>query len=325
MNRVYFLNNKDRIKFFRRIKDSEISWKKIAEILKTSRSMIDHYRIGRLHIPENRFIALMEMIPKDERGYFSERVKKKKDNWGQIIGGKKAYKINKKKFDLGRKKGAKARKDVLKYVFDININLSENLCEFIGAIIGDGFTNKYTNFYQTQITGDNLLDFDYYHNKLKPICENLFNIPPKITKKRGWIRLNIYSKCLFEMLTKRFDIPAGKKCYTITIPNEILKSEDKFIKATLRGMFNTDGGIGFDKRKRYKKPYVRVNYTSTSPALMNQIHNLLEGYKIPHSIHKKNDSSAKQIQINGEKNVRLFLKNIGFSNPRHLKKIRYLL
>ncbi|GAH49169.1 unnamed protein product, partial [marine sediment metagenome] len=228
MDRIYFLDKKDRIKFFETIKKPNISWRKIAEKIYANRSMLDFYRNGRLHIPEDRFKLLIELIPERERQFFLKKIGKKKSNWGQIIGGKNAYKINKKKFDLGRKKGAKARKDILKYVFDININLSENLCEFIGAIIGDGFTNKYTNFYQTQITGDNLLDSDYYHNKLKPICENLFNISPKITKKGGWIRLNIYSKNLFEMLTKRFDIPAGKKCYTITIPNEILKSEERF-------------------------------------------------------------------------------------------------
>lgn len=322
MDRIYFVDKEDRIGFFEAIKKPNISWRKIAESINTNRSMLDLYRRGKLSIPENRFKVLIELIPERERQFFLKKMGKKRSNWGQVIGGKRAYKVNKKKFDEGRKK---ARKDVLKYIFDINMDLNEDLCEFIGAIIGDGFTNKYTNFYQTQITGDNLFDSNYYHNKLKPICQNIFNISPKITKKRGWIRLNIYSKMLFEMLTKRFDIPAGKKCYTVTIPDEILKSEDKFIKATLRGMFDTDGGIGIDKREIYKKPYIRVNYTSSSPVLIDQIHKILKGYKINHSVHKKNDAPAKQIQINGEKNVQLFLKKIGFSNPRHLNKVKHLL
>ena len=61
--------------------------------------------------------------------------------------------------------------------------LSEELCEFVGAVIGDGFTNVYGHLYQTQITGDKVLDFKYYFDRLKPICEKIFNITPKILQK----------------------------------------------------------------------------------------------------------------------------------------------
>lgn len=325
MKRVYFLYREDRDKFFDKIRVSKKSWNKVASYLGTNRSMIESYRSGKLSLPFNRFSLLLTLFTEEDKEYFNSKIKERESNWGQKIGGKRAYKINKEKFDMGRKKGAMASKDNIKYNFNINIPLSIDLCEFIGAIIGDGFTNKYNNFYQTQITGDKHLDLEYYHKVLKPICEKLFSITPKIVERSGGLRLNMYSKRLFEMLTNRFHIPAGKKCYSVKIPEEILKSEEKFVNATLRGMFDTDGGIGLDKRKTYKKPYIRINYTSTSISLINQIHNLLEEYKIPHSVNKKNDSSAKQIQINGEKNVKLFLKEIGFSNPRHLNKVRYLL
>jgi hypothetical protein len=92
-------------------------------------------------------------------------------------------------------------------------------------------------------------------------------------------------------------------------------------------MFNADGGIGWDKRKSYKKPYIRVNYTSSSMGLINQIHEIFSRMEILHSTHTKLNpiNKAKMIQINGESNVRKFIKNIGFSNPRHLNKIRHLI
>ena len=152
----------------------------------------------------------------------------------------------------------------------------------------------------------------------------LFNISPKITVIASGMYVNLYSKRVFELLTKRFNIPAGIKCYTVEIPKEILNSSQIMINYTLRGMFNADGGVGFDKRHSYKKPYVRINYTSTSHRLISQIHDILQKYKISHSIHGKKDCKAKQIQINGEKNVKLFIKKIGFSNPRQLKKLEYL-
>ena len=269
--------------------------------------MIDSYRKGNLSIPFEKFSLLMGLMKEEEdKDYFKNKVGEKESNWGQIIGGKNAYKINKDKFDEGRKKGSKASKDNVKYDFDVNIPLSKGLCEFIGAIIGDGFTNKYKNFYQTQITGDKKLDLGYYQKVLKTICEELFKITPKITEKDNVIRLNIYSKRLFEMLTKRFEIPAGKKCYSVKIPEEILKSKEEFINATLRGMFDTDGGIGLDKRKTYKKPYIRINYTSTSHNLIEQIHHILESYFIAHSVHKKMILSLNKFRLTVRKMFNYF-------------------
>jgi hypothetical protein len=93
--------------------------------------------------------------------------------------------------------------------------LSEELCEFLGVIIGDGCTNKYGNLYHTQTAGDKILDKRYYSNNLDLICRNVFNIRPKIVVRERGIYMNIYSKRLFEMLTGRFKIPAGKKCYSV--------------------------------------------------------------------------------------------------------------
>ncbi|MBS3081983.1 hypothetical protein J4416_03580 [Candidatus Pacearchaeota archaeon] len=197
----------------------------------------------------------------------------------------------------------------------------------MGVIIGDGCTNKYGRSYQTNISGDKILDLDYFSDILISISKNLFNIDPKIIVRPSGISINLYSKRLFEMLTKRFEIPRGIKCYTVKIPQEIIKPSKEMISATLRGMFNTDGGIGIDKRKTYKKPYIRINYTSASPILINQISNILKSCSIPHSIHTTNRShkhTAQQIQINGEKNVKSFINQIGFSNRRHTKKLDYL-
>lgn len=320
MDRIGFNDKIDRINFFNNVKtDSQLSWASLSKRLGTNRSMLDNYRRGNLLIPEDRFNLLLNLIKEDNQKNFLKKYSRKKENWGQIKGGKSAYRINQKKFELGRKRGGFS----VKYEFDVNQSLSEELCEFIGVVIGDGFTNKYGTLYQMQIAGDKELDKEYYINNLDKICVKLFNISPKITINDNGIRLNIYSKRLFEMLTKRFGIPAGVKSYTVKIPDEIISSEKKMIKSVLRGMFNTDGGVGFDKRKTYKNPYIRVNYTSASPVLISQLHDILAGFSIPHSIHTK--GNTEMIQINGEKNVKLFLSEIGFSNPRHLNKVAYLL
>ena len=106
MDRIYFSNNKDLNLFFKDIKeDSKLSWKKIAESMNTTKSMLENYRKRRLSMPEDRFIKLLQMISnEDGKNYFLALIKRKDKNWGQIIGGKKAYKMNKKAFEKGRKK-----------------------------------------------------------------------------------------------------------------------------------------------------------------------------------------------------------------------------
>lgn len=214
----------------------------------------------------------------------------------------------------------KTKRSHLKYNFNEDMELTTELCEFIGAIIGDGSLEKFPRTGRVQITGDRSLDKDYYINYLSNISKFLFNIPSRIYEKENTIRLNIYSKKLFEMMSQRFEIPPGKKAYTVIIPDEIFSSEMKFINATLRGIFDTDGGVSFDKRKIYKQPYIRINHTSASKGLIKQISKILWAQDINHSIHKKDNTYM--IQINGKRMVRLFVKKIDFSNNRHKDKIK---
>ena len=214
----------------------------------------------------------------------------------------------------------KTKRSNLKYNFDETMELTSELCEFVGAVIGDGSLEKFPRTGRIHITGDRVLDKSYYLDHLSEISKLLFNISPKIYEKENTLRLNIYSKKLFEMMHLRFTIPHGKKAYTVLIPDEILASKKKFINSTIRGVFDTDGGVSFDKRKIYKQPYIRLNHTSASKGLIKQISRVLWSYCINHSIHKKD--KTYMIQINGKRMVSSFVQKIGFSNKRHKDKIK---
>ncbi len=321
--RIYFRNSEDCFKFFEEARNSynAKSWRELAVFIKTKRSVLDKYRYRILCLPEDKFYTLLDLIDKDKKEHFLEAIERRNENWGRVLGGINSYKINKESFDTFRKIANKGRNGKLKYNFDINMPLSEELCEFIGVVIGDGCVGKYGTGYSIIITGDKNLDKNYYYNNLKKICGTIFNINPAIYLREDCIQLKIYSKRLFELLTLRFNFPSGKKAHTIAIPSEIYKNID-FLKFTLRGMFNTDGGVGYDKRKIYKYPYIRVNYSSASSSLINQIHDILIYFNINHSIHQR--ERTQMIQINGNKNVRQFISQIGFSNERHTDKLKYL-
>ncbi|HLC72869.1 MAG TPA: LAGLIDADG family homing endonuclease [Candidatus Nanoarchaeia archaeon] len=315
-----FKNAVARSSFFNDIKlTTSLSWKNLARIIQTNRSMLDNYRNGKLCISENRFLILLNLLTFEQQQLFLQEILYKSKNWGQRLGGLITSKKYPNNINRIRHLASTSKKNYVKYEFNITMSLSEKLCEFVGAVIGDGFTNQYGGAYEMQITGDRILDKDYYFTRLKPICENLFHITPKITENKNGLRLTIYSKRLFQMLTQRFKIPAGVKAYTVAIPSEILLAGNNYLYATLRGMFDTDGGVGFDKREIYSKPYIRINYTSSSKQLIKQVSNILDQNNVPHSVHSK--TSAQMIQINGRNNTSQFMSKIGFSNKRHLDKI----
>ena len=76
------------------------------------------------------------------------------------------------------------------------IKLNEELCEFVGAFIGDGCIVQYNKSYQLQFTGDADLDLQYYTNVIKSYGYNLFNKEPIIKKafRGNAIRVNYNSK-----------------------------------------------------------------------------------------------------------------------------------
>lgn len=318
--RYYFKKQKERDSFFNEIRKSYFnSWKDMYNYLNVIRSKLEYYRNGKLTIHSEHFLKLLELLPKKRQGYFKTIIYKKSDNWGQVKGGKKTYDKYKYLFDKGRQKGLLKLKKRLKYDFDINLPLSEDLCEFLGAFTGDGFTNYYGCGYLIQFTGDSRFDLHYCENTLIPIAKSLFGVSPKIIKKGNILRLNIYSKKLFHLLTKRFNFPKGKKVYTVDIPTQILNSNKKFLSMFIRGILDTDGTIFFDKRKNYSKPYIRFGLYMANKDLVHKIHNFLLSLNIKSNLTHTRTKTG--IQINGFKNVKLLVNKIGFSNKRHLDKL----
>jgi len=119
----------------------------------------------------------------------------------------------------------------------------------------------------------------------------------------------------------RLKMKNGKKTFIITIPEEIIYSKDYgLINACIRGIFDTDGCVAFDKRKTYKKPYIRIILHMKSKDLIMQIYRILRRQDIKATI----TNNYEKIQINGSIECKKFIQKIGFSNPRHLNKIKQI-
>ena len=194
--------------------------------------------------------------------------------------------------------------------------ISPQLCELIGAIIGDG--NIYCGPpYYVEITGHPQLDKDYFESFLIPTITKELNYSPKLSLRWGARRIRINNKNFVDFLIG-MGIPYGKdKFRRVTIPDKILFSSHENLNSCIRGIFDTDGCAHFDMREAYKRPYIRIELHMQNRRLLLQIQDILKRNCVPATIPEKKET----MYINGCYNVRKYLENIGFRNQRHLNRI----
>ncbi|MBU0628807.1 MAG: hypothetical protein KKC75_06460 [Nanoarchaeota archaeon] len=315
--RVFFKNDNIRNEFFNKLKIQFGNWTKLRKQFNIYKSKLERIKNGIYSIKYSLFLNFLEYFNETDQKFFQQQIILKDRGWGRSKGGISTYKRHKYIFEKGRKIGSMQSR----YHFSINTPLTPQLCELIGAFIGDGFTNRYGNIYVIQFTGNSKLDKEYIVKTLKPIIKEISqDSSPIITEKDNTIRLTINSKEFHNLLTRRFGFVAGKKTYTVTIPNEIIDSGDKeLINRCIRGIFDTDGCVFRDKRKSYKLPYLRIALHMKSKNLVNQIHSLL----LNQGINSRITEDIDIIQINGVENCKKFIEKIGFSNKRHLDKLKF--
>lgn len=321
--RITFNSKENRDLFFRMCLDSLNfkTWNQLANFLKIRRSVLSKYRANKLTLPEDLYIKLSHKFNKDDKKFLLKNISFFEEGWGRIKAGKVTYSKYKHVFDEGRRKAIGViRKRAHK--FDMNLPLSEELAYFIGLFIGDGFTNKYGGYYLIQFTGSKG-EKQFYETLFSDYCEKIFGIIPRIRddKMSNAIRVNIYSIDLFNLITKRFRISAGRKSRNVLIPNEILNSEPTIIKSCIRGLYDAEGCVFFDKRKSYAKPYPRIDLHMSNLKLLKQVYDILIRFEIRCTLSAIKDTS--RIIIYGEEQIKKFINKIGFSNPKHLEKLEF--
>ena len=104
-----------------------------------------------------------------------------------------------------------------------DLEISVELCEFVGAIIGDGNLWTDGSRYRVELTGDPELDRAYYDYLSKISCGLFKKKPyPMRVHQRG-LRWRLQSKEAFSVFT-HLGLPVGKgKAHQFTIPSLILQ------------------------------------------------------------------------------------------------------
>lgn len=254
---------------------------------------------------------------------------KQKDNWGKIKGGKKTYKLILKEYGIdeikkrqinGGKKSAKMREE---NQIPINLDINNPLfLEFYGVLLGDGWLSKlkYKNkfIYLIGVSGNAKLDREFFHYLIKNI-KLLFdrNAYLKERPKYNSIEINFSHKALLQKIHKELGFPIGPKV-NLRVSNKIYSKGYEKMKHVIKGLFDTDGCVYFDKTPA-GKPYPCISIKQKAPILVQQISDLLlkEGFKIRREKWKE----VEQIKLKGSKQLNKWINEIGSSNPRNLNKL----
>lgn len=294
------------------------SLKELSIKIKRSKSTLENWFYNRTrYIPE-------KIIPKS----LIKNIKiidSQVDNWGTIKGGKKTYQILIEKYglkEIKRRQEKGLKNSLLKIkprdTFKININ-SPAFLEFYGILLGDGWLSSLSYQYKTKlnlwwigISGHSTLDKDYLM-EIKKYIEKVFERKATIKYKKNSKAMEIIfsHKQFILFMNKKLYFPIGKKNNLKIFSN--IASDWKKIKHVIRGIFDTDGSLYFDKTPS-KNPYPIISIHMNAPFLLNQIytHLLAQGFKVR---FRKNELILK-----GKKQLTKWMNEIGSNNSRHFLK-----
>lgn len=184
--------------------------------------------------------------------------------------------------------------------------LSPYLAEFVGIVVGDGYLTKYF----TNITLNSITEGDYALY-VTSLAKQLFpgaTVGILTRNGKNAIDVRIYSKAVVDFLRS---IGLSKDKH---IPVWI-RSNSSYEKACLRGLFDTEGSVGFKVYKGESEAclYKQLTFTNRNPLILQFVSSSLAklGYK-PTSASKKN------IYISNREDIGRFRKEIGFKNRKLL-------
>mgnify|MGYP001558440321 CR=1 FL=1 len=208
------------------------------------------------------------------------------------------------------------------------MKINNDIAELVGITIGDGCLSTKNEYV---VAGDINEEKDYYDEWVGKLLNQNVTIPlinQKVTPK-SYPKVGVYGFYLFNKKITNFFKSLGLKegsKINVKIPENLLKNKVK-IKRVLRGIFDTDGSLYFDKMNKYAKfntnPVIALG--STSKILINQIYNLLISLnfspikKKPY-LGKRDKNPMYRIALYRKNEIFRWINEIGFKNPKHITK-----
>lgn len=201
------------------------------------------------------------------------------------------------------------------------IRVNEELAEMIGAHIGDGSMGFYRNHPVISFFGHPKEDREYVR-WISTLYQKYFGIKANLRKWSKVIGFQIFSKDAY-IFFKSLGIPSGRK-NDINIPPLIKKSGNKILSSFIRGIFDTDGTVYFEKRNTGLYPRIQLKITSKN--ITNSLNEILNNiFEIKstmyHRRERKNWKMSYFVEVRGRKNLEKWISLIGFRNIKNVSKI----
>jgi len=208
------------------------------------------------------------------------------------------------------------------------MEISNELAELIGIIIGDGNIYRKNNKYRVGFTGNIANDKEYFEY-IKKLIKKEWNKDARIFVGGRGLRIVINSKEVCNLLINELKLPYGEgKGEKVVIP-EIIAQNWNIVRHTIRGIVDTDGSVFISRKPRIEK-YPSIEITTTSQKLAIQLKKILEvrGFrvnKIRVVLSKNSILPINRIALNGRVQLKKWKEEIGFSNPYKLERaVSYL-
>lgn len=212
-------------------------------------------------------------------------------------------------------------KDKTGFVIRKNITIPEHsveLAELFGILAGDGHIGKY------QITMTTNLKTDFSHAQyVQKLCERLFKVAVPLRKRQDKnVSIVVLSSRSASEFLCREGLTQGNKVTAQLAPPEWILKNLEYKKAFLRGLFDTDGCVFFDKHKIRGR-----EYRNMGTAFTNRSFPLLDFYK--KTLESLGLSPTQKTQyvvfLRRREHIRRYFDMVGSSNRKHLDRVNEFL
>lgn len=190
---------------------------------------------------------------------------------------------------------------------------SSQLAEVLGILMGDGHVGKY----QVSVVTNSETDYEHACH-VKRLLEEIFKLPVSMIrlKNTNAVIILLSSKSTCDFLRTAGMSTGNKTRDQIQAPSWIYQNP-RFKRAFLRGLVDTDGCVYFDRHKIKNRDYasICIAFTNASLPLLNFVEQSMrdEGFSPTRW--------GRHVRLRRRDDVFQYAKRIGFSNPKHAKKI----
>ena len=200
-------------------------------------------------------------------------------------------------------------------------NITPQIAELLGAHIGDGTFYRTHSSLVWELRGA-LEEKDYYFKTICPLLKDIFNLEIQSKFRSGGAHgcwgIQTTRREIINLLLD-FGFTPGTKTFTVFVPNYIFNSSLDIKRAFLRGLFDTDGCLRFDRlKKQVLYTYPKIEFCSASLALRDYTVKLLS--EVGFSCYTWQFKTYYSLCIAGKAQLEKWIIEIKPGNPKHLKK-----